>query len=345
MRFSRLWNSFLRDLRCRGGFIGSGTPFTMEIMYDVLIIGGGPAGLTAALYASRQGLKTAVITIDVGGQLLMSPTIENFPATPPLSGFDLANSILEQAKEFGAEVIYDEAVKIEEAEGIFKVKTKSGEHEARTVILAVGKRPRRLNVPGEEKFTGRGVSYCAICDAPLYHGKRTAVIGWGELAYEAASILRNYDNMVYVIHSGKVSPGSEILKRLEEIGAEVMDNVKVEEISGDLVVRKLILRQLDDEKVKELELDGVFIELGYITDTGWLKGFVKLNEKGEIIVDKFGRTSKEGVFAAGDAADMPYKQAVIAAAQGAIAALSAHNYLRKLSGKPEIKSDWRKLVE
>ncbi|MEM3897701.1 MAG: FAD-dependent oxidoreductase [Nitrososphaerota archaeon] len=312
-------------------------------MYDVLIVGGGVAGLTAALYSARQGMRTLVITMDIGGQLLAAPRIENFPASPPISGFELANSILEQAREFGAEVIYDEAVGVEEAEGGFKVRCRGGEYEGRALILAVGKKPRKLGVPGEDLFAGRGVSYCAICDAPLYRGKRVAVVGWGEQAHEAASILGNYHNRVYVIYSGRRMEGDRILRELRELGAEVMTGMRVEEIAGDTVVRKLIMRRLDDGERVELEVDGVFVELGYAADTGWLKEFVQLNERGEIIVDRLGRTSRRGVFAAGDVCDMPYKQAVIAAAQGAIAALSAHNYLRGLSGEPEIRGDWRKL--
>jgi len=275
----------------------------------------------------------------------MTPRIENFPARPLVSGFKIAKTILEQAKEFGAELIYDEVVEVEEVGDVFRVRAKNGEYETRTVILATGKRPRKLNAPGEDKFVGRGVSYCAVCDAPLYHGKRTAVIGWGEPAYEASSILRTHDNEVYVIHSGKVPPGDEILKMLRRLGAEVLSGVKVEEIRGDMLVRKLLLRKLDNGSIRELEVDGVFIELGYVTDTSWLKGFVELNERGEIITDKLGRTSRKGVFAAGDVTDTLYKQAVIAAAQGAIAALSAHNYLRRISGKPEIRSDWRELLK
>lgn len=312
-------------------------------MYDVLIVGGGVAGLTAALYSARQGMRTLVITMDIGGQLLVAPRIENFPASPPISGFELANSILEQAREFGAEVIYDEAVGVEEAEGGFKVRCRGGEYEGRALILAVGKKPRKLGVPGEDLFAGRGVSYCAICDAPLYRGRKVAVVGWGEQAYEAASILGNYHNRVYVIHSGRPMEGDRILRELRELGAEVMTGMRVEEIAGDTMVRKLIMRRLDDGERVELEVDGVFVELGYAADTGWLKEFVQLNERGEIVVDRLGRTSRRGVFAAGDVCDMPYKQAVIAAAQGAIAALSAHNYLRGLSGEPEIRGDWRKL--
>ncbi|MEM4718998.1 MAG: FAD-dependent oxidoreductase, partial [Nitrososphaerota archaeon] len=277
-------------------------------MYDVLIVGGGVAGLTAALYSARQGMRTLVITMDIGGQLLAAPRIENFPASPPISGFELANSILEQAREFGAEVIYDEAVGVEEAEGGFKVRCRGGEYEGRALILAVGKKPRKLGVPGEDLFAGRGVSYCAICDAPLYRGRKVAVVGWGEQAHEAASILGNYHNRVYVIHSGRPMEGDRILRELRELGAEVMTGMRVEEIAGDTVVRKLIMRRLDDGERVELEVDGVFVELGYAADTGWLKEFVQLNERGEIIVDRLGRTSRRGVFAAGDVCDMPYKQ-------------------------------------
>ncbi len=314
-------------------------------VYDVLIVGGGVAGLTAGLYASRQGLKTIIVTIDVGGQLLISPRIENFPAAPPISGFELASSVLEQARGFGVEIVYDEVIELTEGGEGFKAKTRSGmEYNARSIILAVGKKPRKLGVPGEDKLVGRGVSYCAVCDAPLYRGKRVAIVGWGEQAYEAASILRNYDNDVLVIHSGKASP-EELVRKFEELGVEVISRAKVEEIRGDLTVKALLVRRLEDERVEEVQVDGVFVELGYVTDTGWLKGFVELNDAGEIIVDKLCRTSREGVFAAGDVTDLPYKQAVIAAAQGAIAALSACNYIRKLMGKPEIRSDWRKLSE
>lgn len=308
-----------------------------------MIVGGGVAGLTAALYAARQGAKTLIVAMDVGGQLLMAPRIENFPASPPVSGFELANSILEQAREFGAELVYDEAVGVEEREDGFLVKARGGEYEGRALILAIGKKPRKLGVPGEDRFAGRGVSYCAICDAPLYRDKRVAVVGWGEQAHEAVSILRNYGNRVYVIYSGRPREDDPVSRRLRGLGAEVIAGVRVEEVAGDMAVRKLVLRRLDGGELLELEVDGVFVELGYAPDTGWLRGFVELNDRGEIVVDRLGRTSRRGVFAAGDVCDLPYKQAVIAAAQGAIAALSAYNYLRSLSGEPEVRADWRKL--
>jgi len=313
-------------------------------MYDVLVIGGGPAGLTAALYASRQGLKTVLVTLDIGGQLIMSPRIENFPALPPLSGYELANSILEQVKEFGCELAYDEVVKISKKNRSFTAHLKSGKrYEAKAIILAIGKRPRKLNVPGEEKFSGRGVSYCAVCDAPLYRGKKVAVVGWGEPAYEAVSILKKYENQVFVIFSGKAS--GEMADKIREMGAEIIDRTRIVEVKGDLAVKSITLENLDTKEKRDLELDGVFVEMGYVADTSWIKDLVNINENGEIIVDKLCRTSEGGIFAAGDVTDMPYKQAVIAAAQGAIAALSASNYLLKMAGKPEVKSDWRKLME
>ena len=311
--------------------------------YDVLIVGGGPAGLSAAIYSSRQGFKTGIITIDIGGQLTLTPMIENYPGVSATSGFKLVGVMMEQVTSFGAELIYDEAIGVEEVDDGFRVKTRGGKtYESKALILAFGKKPRKLKALNEERFVGRGVSYCAVCDAPFYKNKRLLVVGWGEPALEAVSILKRYDNEVLVAHESRRS--DDFAEKLKALEVEFIQGVRVEEIRGRDFVEEAVLKDLKTGEEKILKVNGIFVELGYVTETDWIKGFVETDEKGEIIVDELGRTSREGVFAAGDVTDFPYKQAVIAAAQGAIAALSASNYLRRIMGKSEIRSDWRKLT-
>ena len=312
-------------------------------LYDVLIVGGGPAGLSAAIYSSRQGFKTGIITIDVGGQLTLTPTIENYPGISATPGFKLARTMMEQASSFGAEFIYDEVIGVEEADDGFRLKTRGGEtHGCRALILAFGKRPRKLKALNEERFVGRGVSYCAVCDAPLYRNKRLLVVGWGEPALEAVGILKRYGNEVLVAHESRRS--EDFAEKLRELKVEFIQGVRVKELRGGEFVEEAVLEDLETGEERVLKVDGVFVELGYVTEADWVRGFVEVNERGEIVVDELGRTSRDGVFAAGDVTNFPYKQAVIAAAQGVIAALSASNYLRRIMGKSEIRSDWRKLT-
>jgi len=308
-----------------------------------LIVGGGPAGLSAAIYSSRQGFKTGIITIDIGGQLTLTPMIENYPGVSATSGFKLVGVMMKQVTSFGADLIYDEVIGVEEADDGFRVKTRGGKtYEGKALILAFGKKPRKLKALNEERFVGRGVSYCAVCDAPFYKNKRLLVVGWGESALEAVSILRRYDNEVLVAHESRKL--DDFTEKLKELKVEFIQGVRVEEIRGRDFVEEVVLKDLKTGEEKILKVNGIFVELGYVTETDWIKGFVEIDEKGEIIVDELGRTSREGVFAAGDVTDFPYKQAVIAAAQGAVAALSASNYLRRIMGKSEIRSDWRKLI-
>ncbi len=310
-------------------------------IFDTIVVGGGPAGLSAALYAARQRLRTLLITKDVGGQMTLAQKIENYPGAPFISGIELAQTMLEQAQEFGAEVLYDEVTRVGEADELFQVHTRgSGAYLSQTLILAFGKTPREIGVPGEQRLTGRGVSYCAICDAPLYRGKHVLIVGWGEPAFEAADLLCRYQNKVYIVHRGKAEQPEELREKCE---VEVIPQSEVAEIRGDVKVESVILRNLSTGETRELKIDAVFVELGYVAKTSWVKDFVKLNEQGEIIVDSLCRTSKPGVYAAGDVTNIPYKQAVIAAAQGTIAALEAYNYIQQKKGKPTIKSDWREL--
>ena len=313
--------------------------------YDVIIVGAGIAGLTAALYAARQKLSTLVISADLGGQLLLTNEIQNFPGFMSISGLELIRKVEEQAKTYGAEILFDEVTSIAEQENLFTVKTASGsEFQAEAVVLAFGKSPKEMGVPGEKELKGKGVSYCVICDAPLYRGKKVVLVGWGLHNYENIVRLRDYASKVFWVF-----PGEKPLEE-EELLNEAMSKGNVElfpfsepvEVKGDKRVQALVVRNKKTGELKTLEVDGVFVEMGYVTKTDFLKGLVQLNEKGEIVVDKMCRTSKPGIFAAGDVSEMPHKQAVIAAGMGACAALSAYAYVMEKRGRKVGQvADWR----
>ncbi len=311
---------------------------------DVIIVGAGIAGLTAALYTARQKMDTLVISADLGGQLLIAPEIQNYPGFLSISGFDLVKKIEEQAKAYGAEIVFDQVTGIEKKNNHFLVKTLSGSYEALAVILAFGKTPKEMGVPREQEFKGRGVSYCVICDAPLYRNKKVALVSWGYHGIENANLLKDYASKVYWIFPAD-KPATE-----EDLLAEVLSKGNIDlypntipyMVKGDRKVTHFVIKNKKTDEVIELEVDGIFVEIGYITRTEFLKGFIKLNNEGEIIVDDLCRTNQEGIFAAGDVTNMPYKQAVIAAGQGSIAALSAYNYVMRLKGKKHIiKADWK----
>lgn len=312
-------------------------------MYDVIVVGAGIAGLTAALYASRQGMKTLVVSKDLGGQLLSASEIQNYPSFASIRGADLVRRVEEQARAFGAEVVFDEVVGVGKRGEKFYVKTTSGEYECLSLVLACGKIPKSLGVPGEDRLKGRGVSYCAICDGPLFRDRDVALVGWGRPGLEAALILREFAKRLYWVFPGERAVGEEELSRVLEGGNVVlMPRREVVEIRGEDRVRSLLVKRRDTGEVEEVEVDGVFVEVGYALKTDFLRGFVELNERGEVVVDKECKTSTPGVFAAGDVTDVPYKQAIISAGQGAIAALSACNYVAKLKGeRREFRADWR----
>lgn len=312
--------------------------------YDVVIVGTGVAGLTAALYASRQGLKAIAIGKDLGGQLLLSPEIQNYPGFKTISGYELIKRIEEQVRSFGAEVKFDEVVKVDESNGKFIAYTPRARYSAEALILTLGKSPRDLGVPGEREFKGRGVSYCTVCDAALYKGRKVALVGSGNLAVESALLLSDLVREGYwIIPSNEPHGDKELIGYIRSKGVlELLTRSNVVEIRGDKKVRAIVIKD-EEGNLREIEVDGIFIELGYVTKTDFLRGFVDLNKRGEIIVDPYGRTSRRGVFAAGDVTNFPYKQAIIAASQGAIAALSAYSYLMRKRGKEVVPRDWRHL--
>jgi thioredoxin reductase (NADPH) len=323
--------------------------FCFKMLYDVIVVGGSAAGLTAALYSARQGLRTLVLTKDIGGQMLLTNEIQNYPGVSNITGFDLATKLREQAELYGAEFAYEEVTSVQEdseCPGLcFKVVTTEKEHNATAVILAFGKTPKDLGVPGEQGLKGRGVSYCAVCDGPLFKGKTVAVVGAGDQALEAANYLSGVAGMVYLVHNYPRPIGSE--EMIEQVLAlknvESVPNSKVAQISGGQTLKSITVLGTESRLKHDIAVDGLFIEIGYTAKTEFLSSFVELNDKKEVEVDKEAKTSRPGVFAAGDVTDSPYKQAVISAAQGSIAALSAYNYIQRLRGRTAARADWRAL--
>lgn len=298
--------------------------------YDVIIIGGAPAGLTAAIYTCRRALKTLIITKDIGGQAALTAEIENYPGVDLIDGFSLMQKFKKGAENFGAEILTNEAIGIEKEKSLFKVKTKDKEFKTKTVILSFGLVTRELAVPGEEELKNKGVSYCATCDGPLFKDKIVAVVGGGNSALEAAEYLSNICQKIYLIHRRDEFRGESVLvdkvKKMDNI--EMVLNSQVKEIKGENAVKSILIEEKSGNR-KEINVDGIFIEIGYEAKTGFVKDLVELDEKGQIKVDKDCRTSAKGIFAAGDVTDVNYKQLVISAGQGATAALSAAKYIQE----------------
>ncbi len=312
-------------------------------MYDVIIIGAGAAGLTAAIYARRRLLKTLVISLDIGGQALLTEQIENYPGYLDKSGPKLMRIFEKQARDFGAEIIIGYVSKIEKVDDHFKVISNVGEFEAKTIIVACGRVPRRLNVPGEEKFLGRGVSTCVTCDAPFSKNKVVAVVGGGNSALEGVEVVSRFASKVYLIHRRDQFRADEVtvekVKNLPNV--EFILNTVITEMRGDKKLESIVIKNVKTEEVKELKVDMVFLEIGHEAKIDFVKHLVKTDEYNQIITNKAGETSCPGIFAAGDVTDSPYKQLVVAAAEGAIAALSAYNYIAKKEGKESVKIDWK----
>jgi thioredoxin reductase (NADPH) len=279
--------------------------------------------------------------------MLLTNDIQNYPGFEGIGGFDLANKFKDQAELYGAEFIYEEVVGVEEHDDCpglcYRVITTGGEYHAPAVILAFGKTPKDLGVPGEQELKGRGVSYCAVCDGPLFRGKTVAVVGSGDQALEAANYLANIASTIYLIHSHGRPIGSE--EMVEQVLAlpnlKSVPNSRVSALKGNGRLEKVLVASDKTQETLAVEANGLFIEIGYVAKTGFLKDFLRLNARGEIEADKEGGTSRQGVFAAGDVTDTPYKQAVISAGQGCAAALSAYNYVQRMRGKTAARSDWR----
>ncbi|MCU0666493.1 MAG: FAD-dependent oxidoreductase [Candidatus Omnitrophica bacterium] len=296
-------------------------------MYDLIIIGAGPAGITAAVYAARKAMNMLVLTLDIGGQASTSGDIQNYTGYQFISGPELALKFEEHMRAYKIPVHEREyVISVEAVDNMIRVSTVKGVYKARCLIIASGKKSRSLNVPGEEQFKNKGLTYCATCDGPIFKGKPVAVIGAGNSALDAALQLVRIASKVYIVNSGEKITGDAIMLEAlqKEKNAEVLNNSKVIEIMGDKFVNSVRIN--NSGIVRDIPAEGVFVEIGLLPNSDFIN-CVDKNSLGEIKVDRFNKTSVPGIFAAGDVTDVAEKQIIIAAGEGAKAVLSAFRYL------------------
>ncbi|CAD2262786.1 Alkyl hydroperoxide reductase subunit F [Stutzerimonas stutzeri] len=306
--------------------------------FDVLVVGGGPAGAAAAIYAARKGIRTGVAAERFGGQVLDTMAIENFISVKETEGPELARALEEHVREYEVDIMnLQRASQLIPAgeDGLHRVQFENGgELKAKTLILATGARWREMNVPGEQEYRGRGVAYCPHCDGPLFKGKRVAVIGGGNSGVEAAIDLAGIVAHVTLLEFGEELRADAVLQRklFSLPNVRVLKMAQTTEVKGDgQKVTGLVYKDRTNDEVHSVELEGIFVQIGLLPNSEWLKGTLELSRFGEIIVDAKGQTSIPGVFAAGDVTTVPYKQIVIAVGEGAKASLSAFDHLIRTS--------------
>jgi thioredoxin reductase len=313
--------------------------------YEIIIVGGGPAGLAAGIFVARQKASCLLISKDLGGQLNLIPKLENYPGTIMSSGPLLAKTLENQYLTFNGEMIYDTVERIDEIESGLKVKTNRSEYNAKAVVLAPGKVPNNLGVENESNFANKGVHYCTKCDAPFYQNRVTAVVGVGGYLVESGILLARMASKIYLIYKGGGLGGDkDMITSLEKKeNVELVPQSSVKSISGKNNLQSITIVD-NSGKEKTINVDGLFIEMGSKINLDFVKHLVKINTKGEIEISDGGKTSHPAIFAAGDATSIPFKQIIAACGDGAAAGLSAFNYLEKLKGKPGIRADWKKTI-
>ena len=297
-------------------------------MYDIIIIGGGPAGLTAALYACRANKKTLVIEKETfGGQITFSPKVENIPGFISLTGNEFAEKLVEQVLEQGADVESCEAIEIRDGE-IKTVVTDDGEYQGKSVIIATGAKHRMLGIDGEERYVGEGISFCAVCDGAFYKNKTVAVVGGGNSALQEAILLSDTAKKVYVVQNLDFFTGEKkLVEQLEQLdNVEIILGVTVDSFVGDNELEGIVIKNSAGE-TRKLELDGLFVAIGLIPQNEAFKNVVKLDGRGYAEVDESCETETKGIFVAGDCRTKKIRQVTTAAADGAIAALAACDYV------------------
>jgi thioredoxin reductase (NADPH) len=300
-------------------------------LYDVIIIGSGPAGLTAAIYSSRAMLKTLVISgTSWGGQLMLAEKIENYPGFKEgILGPDLMNNIYQQAEHFGAELLFEDASAVDFSSKPFKIWIGDKKFEGRSVIIATGASAKWLGLDNEERLRGKGVSICATCDAAFFKDKKAVVVGGGDTAMEEALTLSKFVNEVKIVHRRDKLRASKALQErvLKNPKIGIIWNSIVKEILGEEKVKGVILKRVNSNEKIELKCDAVFIAIGYKPNTGIFKGKLELDQRGYIVAKDVTKTNVEGVFVAGDVEDYDYRQAITAAGAGCKAALDAERFL------------------
>jgi len=305
-------------------------------MYDIVIVGGGPAGITAGIYAARKKLNALLVCKDFIGQVGQAFFVENYPGFEGISGQELMKKFKNHLKKFEIDIKEGEKVEniFKKEDGSFEIITfEKNKYYSRAVIVASGIPPKSLNAPGEKEFIGKGVSYCTTCDAPLFNGKDVAVIGGGNSALEAVIELSKYCSKIYILDNKKDFKADEIIiqkvKKIKKV--QILLNSGIEEIKGKKFVESMTYKDLETGRLESLSVQGIFIQIGMVSATIFLKGLVDFNEKGEIKIDPITHQTKtEGIFAAGDITNIPSKQIIIAAGEGAKAALSAYSYIKSL---------------
>ncbi|MDY0406024.1 alkyl hydroperoxide reductase subunit F [Virgibacillus sp. 179-BFC.A HS] len=321
----------LEEILTKLGSVQDPSEFEGKEPFDVLVVGGGPAGASAAIYAARKGIRTGILTDRFGGQILDTNIIENFISVKETDGLRLAGNLNEHVDGYNVEVMNQQrATKIEKKNDYIEVELENGAVlKSRAAILATGARWRNLGVPGEAEFKTKGVAYCPHCDAPLFEGKDVAVIGGGNSGIEAAIDLAGVVKHVTVLEfSSELKADSVLLDALDNLpNVTVIKNAQTTEITGDEKVNGINYKDRESGKDHHIELDGVFVQIGLVPNTEWLGETIERTKTGEIIVDKKGATSVPGIYAAGDCTDSAYKQIVISMGSGATAALGAFDYL------------------
>ncbi len=305
--------------------------------YDVIVIGSGPAGYTAGIYTSRARLRTLIISGTLpGGQLMTTSEVENYPGFPNgIFGPELMMNMRQQAERFGTTVVDDEVVKVDFKNRPFKINTHSETYSAEAVIVCTGASPRKLGIPAEQQFSGRGVSYCATCDGPFFKGEDIVVVGGGDTAIEEATFLTKFGRSVKIVHRRDSLRASKILadKALENPKIEFLWNNVVSDIKGDSKVSTVLVKDIKRGGEKSISAGGLFVAIGHEPNTSIFEGQLELDDKKYVVLKDLTRTSVEGVFAAGDVHDHRYRQAVTAAGFGCMAAIDVERWLSERKRK------------